>query len=114
LIGWLVGWLVQAIFFYNPEGRGPCLAFPGEKKMINYFRSHLIVVWAAENNGQNINVVTIYDIKNKVTAFEGRFQNIRHVIVEWGTVFLLTADGKVLPLPRRPNRSAHYFVQSNC
>jgi len=82
------------------------LAFQGEKKMISFFRSHLIVVWAAENNGQQFNTVNIYDLKNRFTAFDGRFQNVRHVIAEWGTIFILTADGKVSFIDRAVSRSS--------
>lgn len=35
---------IQAVYFYEPEGRGPCFAFEGEKKMLSWFRGYLIVV----------------------------------------------------------------------
>ena len=42
----VVHYYYQAIYFYAPEGRGPCLAFEGPKKLMTYFRSHLVVVGA--------------------------------------------------------------------
>ena len=34
----------QAVYFYQPDGRGPCLAFEGEKLQLHWFRGYLIVV----------------------------------------------------------------------
>ena len=36
--------LIQAVYFYQPDGRGPCLAFEGEKLQLHWFRGYLIVV----------------------------------------------------------------------
>ena len=36
--------VVQAVYFYQPDGRGPCLAFEGEKLQLHWFRGYLIVV----------------------------------------------------------------------
>ena len=35
---------LQAVFFYQPDGRGPCLAFEGEKIQLSWFRNYLVVV----------------------------------------------------------------------
>ena len=35
---------VQAVYFYQPDGRGPCLAFEGEKLQLHWFRGYLIIV----------------------------------------------------------------------
>ena len=81
----------EAIYFYSPEGRGACLAFEGEKKLLSWFRNNLIVV--GSGNIQNLNSFNIYDMKNKLNAFSGSFQNVSHVLSEWGTIFVFTRDG---------------------
>lgn len=86
----------QAVYFYEAEGRGPCFAFEGDKKLLSWFRSYLIVVGQDPNN-LKFNTFNIYDLKNKLIAYsENRFQNITHVVSEWGSIFVLTGDGKVI------------------
>lgn len=34
----------QAVYFYQSDSRGPCLAFEGEKLRLHWFRNYLIVV----------------------------------------------------------------------
>ena len=34
----------QAVYFYQPDGRGPCLAFEGVKLQLHWFRGYLVVV----------------------------------------------------------------------
>jgi hypothetical protein len=85
----------EAIYFYESEGRGPCFAFEGDKKMLSWFRSYLIVVGQDPNN-LKFNTFNIYDLKNKFIAYsENRFQNITHVVSEWGSIFVFTGEGKV-------------------
>ena len=84
----------EAIYFYTPEGRGPCLAFDGEKKTLAWFRTNLIVVGVTQTR----NTLNIYDMKNKFTAYSGTYQNITHVLTEWGLIFVLTRDGRAYQL----------------
>ena len=34
----------QAVYFYQTDSRGPCLAFEGEKLQLHWFRGYLIIV----------------------------------------------------------------------
>lgn len=45
-----------------------------------------------------MNTFTIYDLKNKLVAYSGAFQNIMCVIPEWGYIFVLCRDGKLYQL----------------
>ena len=91
----------EAIYFYSPEGRGPCLAFDGEKKILSWFRNNLIVVGVTQTR----NSVNIYDMKNKFTAFSGTYQHITHVLTEWGLIFILTRDGRAYQLTETDTQS---------
>jgi len=35
---------VQAVYFYQPDGRGPCLAFEGDKLQLHWYRGYMLVV----------------------------------------------------------------------
>lgn len=84
----------EAVYFYEPEGRGPCFAFEGEKKMLSWFRGYLIVVSQQEvASGPKQDVFTIYDLKNKFIAYTTTFTNISYIVSEWGSIFVLTRDG---------------------
>eukprot|EP01094_Clydonella_sp_ATCC50884_P020731 TRINITY_DN4366_c0_g1_i5.p1 TRINITY_DN4366_c0_g1~~TRINITY_DN4366_c0_g1_i5.p1 ORF type:complete len:934 (-),score=319.64 TRINITY_DN4366_c0_g1_i5:233-3034(-) len=95
----------NAIYFFAPDVRRDCLAFAGPKKMIAWFRSHLVVVWAQDTSGQNFNTVNIYDLRNKFTAFTKEFHNVTNVITEWGSIFILTADGKCFQLEEKDTQT---------
>ncbi|XP_022806826.1 vacuolar protein sorting-associated protein 11 homolog [Stylophora pistillata] len=95
----------EALYFYQVDGRGPCLAFEGEKQMVTWWRGYLVVV--SKDNKQiqrpavggssqprNVNVVTVYDIQNKFIAFTGTFQGVIDVICEWGSLFVITMENK--------------------
>lgn len=34
----------QAIYCYTPDGRGPCYAVEGQKIMLEWFRTYLVIV----------------------------------------------------------------------
>jgi hypothetical protein len=36
--------IFQAIYCYTPEGRGPCYAIEGQKIMLEWFRSYLVII----------------------------------------------------------------------
>eukprot|EP01119_Soliformovum_irregulare_P007415 TRINITY_DN1982_c0_g1_i1.p1 TRINITY_DN1982_c0_g1~~TRINITY_DN1982_c0_g1_i1.p1 ORF type:complete len:907 (-),score=260.18 TRINITY_DN1982_c0_g1_i1:49-2769(-) len=95
----------EAIYFFTPESRGSCFAFEGEKKFLSWFRSYLIVVGQDPNNAKT-NTMTIYDMKNRLIAYsESRFQNITHVVSEWGSIFILTADGKMFQFEEKDTQT---------
>jgi hypothetical protein len=95
----------EAVYFYSPEGRGQCCVFEGEKKILAWFRNYLIVVGQDANN-LKFNTFNIYDLKNKFIAYsENRFQNITQVVSEWGSIFLITGDGKIFQLEEKDTQT---------
>jgi hypothetical protein len=104
IYGLLIFFCEKAIYFYTPEGRGPCVAMEGEKKLstLSWFRNNLIVVTQLSDNRFAVN---IYDMKNKFTAFMGQFNNVTHVINEWGMIFILTSEGKAFQLTETDTQS---------
>ncbi|XP_069106820.1 vacuolar protein sorting-associated protein 11 homolog isoform X1 [Argopecten irradians] len=105
----------DAVYFYQPDGRGPCLAFEGEKLHLQWFRGYLIVV-GKENKallrtavlgGQSLemNIVTVYDIQNKFIAYSAPYPDVIGVMCEWGSVYLLGGDRKLYQLQEKDTQT---------
>jgi hypothetical protein len=82
--------------------RGFALGFEGDKKILQCFRDYLVIVGregpreaGAAASVSRINTVTVYDTKNKFIAFAAGFNDVTHVMDEWGALFVLTGDGKM-------------------
>ncbi|KAL6049387.1 Vacuolar protein sorting-associated protein 11 [Balamuthia mandrillaris] len=120
----------EAVYFYEAEGRGPCFAFEGEKKIVAWFRGYLIVVGQDEQGGgraaagpstaapaapatvasssagqPKMNTLTIYDLKNKFVACRLTFQSVTHIVSEWGSIFVLTQSGTLFQLEEKDTQT---------
>lgn len=104
----------DAVYFYQYDGRGPCLAFEGEKIILHWFRSYLVVVGKYEKpinppsrapSPIEMNVVTVYDIQNKFIAYSAPFPAVVAIISEWGTLYVLSQDGKMFNLQEKDTQS---------
>jgi hypothetical protein len=111
----------DAIYFYQSDERGPCLAFEGEKLLLYWFRSYLIVIGketatstATSNEkiqptgsdvGIGMNIITIYDISRKFIAYSSPVPAISEVFGEWGSLYLLTVDGRLIYLRERDTQT---------
>lgn len=96
----------NAIYFYNLDGRGPCLAYDGQKMYLYWFRNYLVVITANQQNespstgtklpNSNPNLITIYDINKKFIAFSSPIPGTSQVMSEWGLLYILTLDGRLI------------------
>jgi hypothetical protein len=94
----------EAVYFYYAEGKGPCFVFEGEKRILGWFRSYLLVVGRDAHNAK-LNSFTIYDLKNKFIAFSASFSEISHVVCEWGSIFLFTEGKKLFQLTEKDTQT---------
>jgi hypothetical protein len=102
----------DAVYFYQPDGRGPCLAFEGEKLQLYFYRGYMIIV-GKENNplprgsGQSVemNTVTVYDIQNKFIAYSAPFPEVISVFCEWGSLYVLAGDRKMYHLQEKDTQT---------
>lgn len=108
----------NAVYFYQIDGRGPCLAFEGEKLILHRFKNYLVIVsrdstkkdgnlpknkWSSDRVAQNflqppikrLNL-NIYDTKNKYIAHSSTIPEIQEIFSEWGQLFIVSTDGKVI------------------
>lgn len=83
----------EALYYFEPDGRGPCLAFDAAKKKAVWFRSYLLVECVDANDPKKT-LINIYDLKNKLNIYSGPFSHVSHILFEWGSVFLLTQEFK--------------------
>ncbi|CAK9315518.1 unnamed protein product [Citrullus colocynthis] len=84
----------EAVYFYEVDGRGPCWAFEGEKKLIGWFRGYLLCVIADQRNGKN--TFNIYDLKNRLIAHSLVVKDVSHMLCEWGSIILIMDDQSAL------------------
>ncbi|XP_044740291.1 vacuolar protein sorting-associated protein 11 homolog [Chrysoperla carnea] len=100
----------NAVYCYTPDGRGPCYAVDGDKIMLDWFRSYLVIV--SRNNKQSTStttstsaipgvnntadgtshLVTVLDTQNKFLVFQAPIQQVKAVLNEWGGFYII--DGK--------------------
>ncbi|XP_050409252.1 vacuolar protein sorting-associated protein 11 homolog [Patella vulgata] len=104
----------DAVYFYQPDERGPCLAFEGEKLQLHWFRGYLVIV-GKENklqsrapilgSGKEMNLVTVYDIQNKFIAYSAPYQEVIDVMCEWGSLYILAGDRKLYQLQEKDTQT---------
>ncbi|KAG5888950.1 hypothetical protein JTB14_012209 [Gonioctena quinquepunctata] len=108
----------DAIYCYTSDGRGPCYAVEGEKVMLEWFRTYLIIISKAtrsaalttmSNEGQNNsaegNLITVLDIHNKFIVFSTTMPRIKAVLREWGAFYILDEDNKLYNLDEKDIQS---------
>jgi len=97
----LVAGRAEAVYFYEAEEKSICFGFEGTKKVLRWFSNYLILVCENGRDAQRRDTLTIYDLKNKLVAFEGKMESVVDVVCEWGAVFVLTASKKLYQLSEK-------------
>uniref|UniRef100_T1ISE0 Vacuolar protein sorting-associated protein 11 homolog n=1 Tax=Strigamia maritima TaxID=126957 RepID=T1ISE0_STRMM len=102
----------DAVYFYQPDGRGPCFAFDGKKIILHWFRGYLVAVGKdggapSGSGGQSLamNIVTVYDIQNKFIAYSAPLPEVIDVVSEWGSLYVLGGDKKLYHLQEKDTQS---------
>jgi len=118
----------DAIYYYGENGRGPCFAFEGPKKLVSIYKDYVALVSPPKaTSSSNANVVrrfggpqadelyntstfTLLDTDLKFVAHsEALITQVKTLFIEWGDLFLLTLDGKVRNHNSNRAVDAHYF-----
>ncbi|KAI1230668.1 hypothetical protein IHE44_0008543, partial [Lamprotornis superbus] len=107
----------ECVYLYQPDERGPCFAFEGQKLIVHWYRGYLIIVSKdrktspksefAGNEAQNSDkqVLNIYDLCNKFIAYSSIFDDIVDVLAEWGSLYVLTRDGTIHALQEKDTQT---------
>ncbi|KAK4874130.1 hypothetical protein RN001_013490 [Aquatica leii] len=103
----------DAIYCYTSDGRGPCFAVDGEKVMLEWFRSYLIIISTASKSAvssisgssSQAHSVTILDIQNKFIVFSTITNKIKAALIEWGGLYLLDCNNRMYHLDEKDLQS---------
>ncbi|KAJ5070611.1 vacuolar protein sorting-associated protein [Anaeramoeba ignava] len=88
----------EAVFFFTPDGLGPCYGFSGEKTFIYQFKSYLLTI----TKGEKVNSIYFYDLKNKHIAFTtNMLTDCKYILSEWGDLYLITSDNSIVKLQEK-------------
>ncbi|XP_028966352.1 vacuolar protein sorting-associated protein 11 homolog [Galendromus occidentalis] len=89
----------DALYLYQHDGIGPCLAFDAEKELVSWFRNYLVCV--IRDNDKTI--LNIYDINNKYVAYSTPLIGISHILPSWGgsELVIVTKQGKIFSLTEK-------------
>ncbi|KAL5071891.1 hypothetical protein RYX36_022778 [Vicia faba] len=93
----------EAVYFYEVDGRGPCWAFEGEKKLVGWFRGYLLCVIADQRTGKH--TFNIYDLKNRLIAHSALVKDVSHMLYEWGNIILIMKDKSALSIGEKDMES---------
>lgn len=107
---------LQAIYCYTYDGRGPCYAVDGEKVMIDWFRSYLIIISKSSrsvniptgNNQQksiDSHTLTVLDIQNKFIVFSSPLEHVKAILKEWGAFYILDHENNLHHLDEKDLQS---------
>nr|XP_014429431.1 vacuolar protein sorting-associated protein 11 homolog isoform X2 [Pelodiscus sinensis] len=107
----------ECVYLYQPDERGPCFAFEGQKLIVHWYRGYLIIVSKdrktspksefAGSDAQNSDkqILNVYDLCNKFIAYSSVFDDVVDVLAEWGSLYVLTRDGKIHVLQEKDTQT---------
>lgn len=105
----------DALYFYQPDQRGSCLIFEGNKNRLQWFRNYLLVVTkdskaiprgiGGDGGGKVMDMVTVYDVTNKFIAYSAPVPEVVSVVVEWGSLYILGGDRKLYLLREKDTQT---------
>jgi hypothetical protein len=113
----------EGVYFYTPDGRGACLALPGDKRQVLVMLGVMVLISASPAPGSSDAAaaggggaggvddvhgpaqgamtsqstaalqLSVYDLRSKLCAYQGPLGDASHVIQSRHTVTVLTHDG---------------------
>lgn len=96
------------VYYYGLNGRGPSYAYEGPKKLVKTFMNYVTVVSApqatksskrflsSDSSGFSTSRFSILDLDLQYVAHtESLTSEVQAAFSEWGSLFLLTRDGKI-------------------
>ncbi|KAL3272653.1 hypothetical protein HHI36_014118 [Cryptolaemus montrouzieri] len=108
----------DAVYCYTTDGRGPCYAIDGEKVMLEWFRSYLIIISKTnrptavnsvsngnQSSGLQGDSITVLDIHNKFIVFSATMSRIKAVLNEFGSFYLIDEENRVYHLDEKDLQS---------
>ncbi|XP_039431655.1 vacuolar protein sorting-associated protein 11 homolog [Culex pipiens pallens] len=98
----------DAVYCYTSDGRGPCYALDGKKTLLQWFRSHLLIVSkntrVSGSNGAGF-VLTVIDIQNKFIVYTCPIDEVAAILTEFGSCYILTENKQIFHLDEKDLQS---------
>ncbi|KAI7892158.1 uncharacterized protein EV154DRAFT_543373 [Mucor mucedo] len=113
----------EAIYLYDPTGRGPCFAYETPKSSLTWFKSSYLVIVSPpvttsthlssgaraslsfnpkRTSTSELTKIAIFDTANKFVAYVGTFLGgIRGIFCEWNSIWIVGMDGKLYHLDEK-------------
>ncbi|CEP09879.1 hypothetical protein [Parasitella parasitica] len=113
----------EAIYLYDPTGRGPCFAYDTPKSSLTWFKSSYLVIVSPpvttsahlssgaraslnfnpkRTSTSELTKIAIFDTANKFVAYVGTFLGgIRGLFCEWNSIWIVGMDGKLYHLDEK-------------
>ncbi|XP_061659657.1 vacuolar protein sorting-associated protein 11 homolog isoform X1 [Syngnathoides biaculeatus] len=103
----------ECVYLYQPDERGPCFAFDGTKLLTRWHHGYLfLIIWntktrfgSRDSCPSDRQLLTIYDLDNKLIAYSALFDDVIDVVAEWGSFYVLTRDGTVYILQEKDTQT---------
>ncbi|XP_050777952.1 vacuolar protein sorting-associated protein 11 homolog isoform X5 [Gopherus flavomarginatus] len=107
----------ECVYLYQPDERGPCFAFEGQKLIVHWYRGYLIIVSkdrksspksefaGSDTQNSDKQILNVYDLCNKFIAYSSVFDDVVDVLAEWGSLYVLTRDGKIHALQEKDTQT---------
>ncbi|KAF3912586.1 hypothetical protein ABW21_db0207984 [Orbilia brochopaga] len=114
----------DALYYYGPDGRGPCYAYEGSKSLINSFGAYVILLLPPQVTSSNplgvasslrhlvgsrrdtpfeVNTLVVLDTDLQFIAHIETFTGgVKGILFEWGEIHILTSDNKIIRLREKP------------
>ncbi|KAK6363838.1 hypothetical protein TWF730_001245 [Orbilia blumenaviensis] len=113
----------DALYYYGPDGRGPCYAYEGSKSFVGSFGEYVVLllppqtpsglagaaaansrhlVSSKRDNFFEVNTLVVLDTDLQFIAHIEAFTGgVRGIVYEWGAIHILTSDNKMIKLKER-------------
>ncbi|KAF3907510.1 hypothetical protein AA313_de0201221 [Arthrobotrys entomopaga] len=110
----------DALYYYGPDGRGPCYAYEGSKSFVGSFGSYVVLLLPPQFSSSNntvgaasvrhiigskrenvfeVSTLVILDTDLQFIAHTEPFAGgVKGILYEWGDIHILTSDGKIIKL----------------
>eukprot|EP00299_Pterocystis_sp_00344_P009327 c3894_g1_i2.p1 GENE.c3894_g1_i2~~c3894_g1_i2.p1 ORF type:complete len:937 (-),score=281.23 c3894_g1_i2:27-2807(-) len=95
----------EAIFFTLGDDNGPCYGIDGVKHCLAWFRGYLVLVSTDPTASAPVHRLQVYDLKNRFIAFSDTFPEIKCLLCEFGSIFAVTGDRKVIQLKEKDTQT---------
>ncbi|KAK6495487.1 hypothetical protein TWF481_003503 [Arthrobotrys musiformis] len=113
----------DALYYYGPDGRGPCYAYEGSKSFIGSFGEYVVLLLPPQatpagptgtavntrhpapskrDNFFEVNTLVVLDTDLQFIAHTEAFTGgVRGIVYEWGAIHILTSDYRMIKLKER-------------